>query len=224
MHFDRRTPLACLLVGASLALACHNTGHRQVDATSVRMSGLRESVEDLKTRVALAAGALESLVDKAEVDPAARYQQFEKETSGVETAYRDTQARLTNVQADAETLFNDWSMRSNQIADEGLRRKSQERRLELTRELDSVVDALRPTLDDVKSFVGTSKDLLTYLSQDLTVQGIRTIDDEAESHSERAKSLGEQLDRAIAATRNAEARFAVAKPPAAEPAPAPEKP
>jgi predicted nucleic acid-binding Zn-ribbon protein len=206
-----------LLLGLALC-GCQTAGHTRVDATSSRLQELRTSVEGLKEQVTKTASSLAAVVEQAEQDPTAAFKQFGKDVKAVDSDYGQARSRLTTAQAEADKLFETWTKNAALISDPDLRAISERRRDELKAELDGVVGRMEAAVQDMESFVATSKDLQIYLSQDLTPKGIRAIAEKSRSQTKAARAIVEALDEVMEAARKAAPLFETAKPPPPPPA------
>ena len=60
--------------------------------------------------------------------------------------------------------------------------------------------------------LATIKDMKTYLGNDLTPDGIKSVKDKSKQVSKAADSIGEKLDEVMSALEKGEQAFKVAKP------------
>jgi hypothetical protein len=213
----KRSLLAFTLVPAlcgMLALAaCQSAGNDSVDATSTRMTNFKTQVQALKGQVSSNAAALNDVVAKADSDPKPAFGKFKSDTDALNDSYTRVQSRLADVQSQASTMFADWTKRSLEITDPELRKASEDRRADLKKTLDGVVSAMRTAIDDLRGYTASSKDLVTYLSQDLTPPSIKAIGSKAKSHAKDAESINKKLDDVVSSAEKASSDFATAKPP-----------
>ncbi len=213
------TILCVLSCSLAVLASCKSTGHDAVDKTSVRMQELRADVENLKLRISTNAGSLTTLVEKADTDPKPEFDAFAKSTKEVESTYKKAVSRLDETRAEADKLFATWTANATTITDPDLKEASDKRREKLKEKLDDVVKATESAIEETKSYVATSNDLVTYLKQDLTPAGVRGVSGKSKSQAKAADSINDKLDDVIEAADKASTEFATAKPP-----PAPTKP
>lgn len=207
-----------LLLAASasallLLASCQTSGHQRVNATSARLDELRTSLEALDEEVAAVADSLAAVVEKASEDPKPAFEQFGKDVKTVERSYERTRGRLAQAEQEAAKLFDEWTRNAAMISDPDIRALSEKRRDELKEALDDVVSEMQDAVAELESFVSTSRDLQTYLSQDLTPQGIRAIADKSRALGKASRSIAGQLEDVMDAARKAAPKFETAKPP-----------
>jgi hypothetical protein len=210
--------LTGLLGGLALVAACQSGGHQDVEATSSRMDALKTNVETLKSQVSAAAASLADLVSKADTDPKPAYDKYTKDSKAVDGSYNAAASRLTDVRTDADKLFKAWEERTKTITDPDLQKRSEERRANLSKSLDEVMQTTQKALDETKTFVASNNDLVKYLGQDLTPAGIKGVADKSKAQTKASSSIGDKLDDVIKVAGKAAQEFATAKPPPPPPA------
>jgi outer membrane murein-binding lipoprotein Lpp len=209
-----------ILCALALLAGCQSSGHNAVDKTSVRMQELRSDIETLKMRVTSNASSLVTLVEKADTDPKPEFSAFSKSTKEIESSFKRAQSRLEQTQTEASKLFSTWTANATHISDPDLKEASDKRRENLKGTLDEVINVTQSAIEELKSYVATSNDLVTYLKQDLTPAGVRGIAGKSKSQAKAAETISEKLDDVIEAADKASTEFKTAKPPPpAEPAP-----
>jgi len=214
-HLNRRFATAPIAVAAALLAACQSSGHRRVDATSTRLDQMRTSLDQLEGELEATADSLAVVVERADRGPEDALAQFKKDVKAVEGSYDRARSRLSEAESEANKLFETWSKNASLISDPDLRALSEKRRDELKVALDSVTARMGEAVSEMEDFVSTSRDLVTYLDQDLTPEGVRALADKSRVHSERATSIAALFDAVEQAAAEAAPLFATAKPPQA---------
>lgn len=209
----RRISFASLAVAALLAGACQSSGYRRVDATSTRLDQMRTSLDQLEGDLTRTADSLGVVVASADSGPEKAFSRFKKDVKTVEGSYERARTRLGEAEQEASKLFDTWTQNASLISDPDLRALSEQRRDELKAALDSVVARMQAAVSEMEDFVSTSRDLVTYLDQDLTSEGVRALADKSRVHSERAASITALFDAVEQAAAQAAPMFATAKPP-----------
>jgi len=208
-----RLPYVPAAAALLLLAACQTAGHQRVDATSTRLDDLRSSLERLDEEVTAVADTLATVVEKANEDPQPAYKQLGKDLSALERGYEHARSRLDQAEKEAGRLFEEWTRNAEQISDPDLKALSERRRDMLQKMLDAVVSRMSDAVSELEGYVSTSRDLHTYLSQDLTPQGIRAIADKSRAHGKAARTIAGKLEDVMEAAEKAAPRFETAKPP-----------
>jgi hypothetical protein len=214
-HTNRRTAFVSMALLAALLSACQSSGHRRVDATSTRLDQMRASLDQLENELKATADSLAVVVEHADSGPEAALTQFKKDVKAVDASYGRARARLDEAESEASKLFETWTKNAGLISDPDLRALSEKRRDELKAALDSVTARMAEAVSEMEDFVSTSRDLVTYLDQDLTPEGVRALADKSRVHSERATAIAGLFDAVEQAAAEAAPMFATAKPPPA---------
>lgn len=202
-----------------LALApfqgCASTGADEVDQTSTRLDAFSANVESLQRTVADVSASLDQVVETAATDPKPAFKEFSKHADMVASSTKKARANLDNARSAGTKLFDAWTKRLDTITDAEIRAASAERRDELQKVLKALDEEAAPTLTRLEGFVATTKDVHTYLSQDLTPSGIKGITGKSEDLADTGKSIADDLDDVVDAAKKAASKFATAKPPPA---------
>jgi chromosome segregation ATPase len=205
------------LIGLALVAGCKSTGHEQVDQTSTRLEQFKTSVGALKGQLGSTADSLANVVAAGSSDPKPAYKEFDKQASAISNSVATARANLEKAQTAGAKLFDEWTKRLETITDPDIRKSSEKRRSDLQAALAKVSEKTGPAMAGLDSFVASTKDLQTYLSQDLTPAGIQAISGKSKDLSKKAGSVSKDLDEVIEEVTKVANQFATAKPP---PAPA----
>ncbi len=210
-------PVRPLLVGAlivfSFAGGCASPGHEKADDISSDMGDFRRTVVGLQEKVSAAALPLGEIVDRG-TDPKVSYEHLDESTDELEDALERTDDRLSSLRKLAQSYFDGWQAEAASISDAELQKRSDERRAKLSAALDEIVESMEKARSDVQVYLGSLKDLRTYLSADLTPAGIESIQDKAQATSESADGVNDRLDQVLKVVQGSAPMFATAKPPA----------
>jgi DNA primase large subunit len=208
----RATFFVSTLGALAVLAACAATGTQRVAATRERMDAMTRNLDMLKIRVDNDASSLSDLVNKTQPDPKAQFAKYSSDSRALRSAVGETESRYTNVRASADKLFAEWSMRADTIHDADVKKVSEQRRNELSKAIDGFVAAAQPALEQLKSYVETSRDIEAYLSNDLTPSGIRALSDKSKAQTSAAAAINRKLDDVAAAAQKASTEFATIGP------------
>ena len=217
--------ISCLaLSGTILALAlssgCKSAGSEKADSTAMHMDDLRVATTALKEKVSAVAESLAQVVEKAEVDPKPAFDKYKTSVSAMQDALSRAESNLNAMRSQGQTYFTEWQKQAEAISDPDLKQRAAERREKLSKAVAEVSDAMKAARDEIAPYSKTSADLQTYLSNDLTPAGIKSVKDKSKQHGKDASSIGKKLDDVVEALAKGAPEFKTAKPP---PPPPPEK-
>jgi methyl-accepting chemotaxis protein len=161
---------------------------------------------------ALVSSALNDLIARADSDPKLAFEAFESSAKTLAKSSKSLENRLLVARTDAEKTFAEWSRNWAAIQDEDLKQESYERREKLSKAFAKAMSAMQPVVDESKQLATATKDVVTYLDQDLTPANIKSAESHAKAHAKSAKSIGEKVDDAVETTKEVSMLFATSKP------------
>jgi hypothetical protein len=188
--------LAGCLAAALLSTGCNTAGHQKADSTATNMEQLRKGVVALKEKVSAAASSLASVVEKAETDPKPAFDKYKKDVSALESGLSQAESSLKTMKSNGQAYFADWEQQNMALQDPDMKKSAEERRMRLTKSLDSVSKAMEEARAEIGPYMATLKDVQTYLGNDLTPSGIGEIKGKSKQVREER-----QLDRRQARRR-----------------------
>lgn len=207
------TALASTLLALASFQGCKSTGADDVDQTSTRLDAFSANLEKLKATVADVSASLGQVIEMRATDPRPAYGKFSKAAKSLEESTKRARASLEKAQAEGAKLFDAWTKNLDTITDEDIAKSSAERRDELQKSLEAMAGEADPALTKLEGFTATTRDVHTYLSQDLTPSGIQGIAGKAADLADSSKSIVSDLDDVVEEARKAAAKFATAKAP-----------
>ena len=208
-----RAVVTSTLLGLALVAGCKSTGADKVDQTSTRLEQFKNAVGSLKGQLGATAAALANVVESGSSDPKPAYKEYSKQVDAISSSVTKARSNLERAHTEGAKLFEEWNKRLETITDPDIRASSEKRRNDLQQALAGITDETGPAMAGLDSFVASSKDLQTYLSQDLTPAGIEAIKGKSKDLSKAAESVSEDLDDVIEEVAKVSQQFATAKPP-----------
>lgn len=209
-----------LLSALSMGSACQSAGHQKAESTAMHMEDLSAAVTSMKQKASSCAATLATVVEKGAVDPKPPFEQYKKDVAAVVDGLANAESHLKSMKAEGQTYFAEWEKQSATIQDADLRKSADERRARLSKAVEAVSTAMDAARAEIKPFVATIQDVQTYLSNDLTPDGIKSVGGKSKQLGKDAKSIGDKLDDVVEALEKGAPEFKTAKPP---PPPPPEK-
>lgn len=177
------------------------------------MDGLKVAASALKEKVSAVATSLATVVEKADVDPKAPFGEFSTHVTTMKEGLDRAETNLKSMKDQGQTYFAEWQKQAATISDPDLKKKAEERREMLSKAISAVADAMTAARTELTPFVKSSEDVRTYLKNDLTPAGIKSISDKSKQLGKDAKSIGKKLDDVVEALEKGAPEFKTAKPP-----------
>ena len=179
----------------------------------MHMDELNAAVAAAKAKINAAAESLAAVVEKGEQDPAPSFEQYKKDVSAVEEAASASDSHLKSLQSQGQAYMAEWEKQAATITDEDLKKLANERRAKLSAAVKEVQDAMLAAQGEITPYRAKLKDMETYLKNDLTPAGIKSIKDKSKQMTKDAKSISEKLDEVAEALTKGAPQFKTAKPP-----------
>jgi chromosome segregation ATPase len=209
-HFAFASLLAVFPV---LASCQSSSGHAQADSTAMHMDELRAALTDTKTKVEDSAKALAGVLEKAEADPAPAFEHYKASVSATESAAAQARSQTEALKSQGAGYFQAWEKQAESITDPELKQRAMDRRTKLAAAVESVSTTMAAAGEELDTYIKSLKDMQTYLSNDLTPAGIKSVKDRIKKADDMSEEIGEKIDKVVAALEKGAPEFKTAKPP-----------
>lgn len=206
-----------LLLGA-LVSACSATGSDKGAATG-------KTVEQAAGEVGLGIGhldatlaALEVLVEKPAPDLAPQFKTFTKSLAQLESSAEDVAALAAKIDSKSQDYFAQWDQQLAAVQNEDIRARSSERREAISASFKKIQNEYGEVREEFKPLLSDLRDVRTVLAADLTLDGLKSIEDTAEDVMKESRSVKESLQELEKRFRDLGVKLSRSGPPS-EPAP-----
>jgi hypothetical protein len=169
-------PLA-LAACIGLFAGCVSKSYDKGSTTSAAIESAAKQIGVLNMKVTDSLGALNQLTFKSEGDLRGQFDKFNSAFKGLTTASSDLQARIAEMEANAQVYFENWSNQIGGIGSENIRTLSQERKADVSAKFEVAKTSYAGVKDSLKPFISDMSDIQTYLNNDLTAGGLGAIKD-----------------------------------------------
>jgi ABC-type transporter Mla subunit MlaD len=202
-----------LVFAGFLFQACAATrGHDMATDTAVEMADLRTSIGGLKTQITAVSSSLSDIV-KDSVDATPAFNQFVKASDGLTAATKKTQDILAKLRTDGSTYLTEWQQQNVLITDPDIKKTAEERRKDLSKSLDGVTKSMGEVVATYPPYLSRLKDARTFLSNDLSQAGIKSIDSTLNHLIKQGAEMSKSLDDVEKALDATIPKFQAAKAP-----------
>lgn len=178
MKNTRVTLLApCLfIVGVLIGFTgCATTPYNEGSSTVSALNSAAGQTAVLSTKITDALGALNSMSFASQGDLRDPYGKFTDAVKNLQTAYKDLGAKMAAVQSRATAYLNHWNKQSSLITSENLRSISLEQQNDVSTNLAAVTVDYKAVKHSFMPFMSHLKNIKTFLSTDLTPDGLNAI-------------------------------------------------
>ncbi len=169
--------LALVSTLAVLAGCASNSGYEKGAAASAALNSTAASVADVSTNVNGVLSALNNLTFKSSGDLRGQYNALISASKTLRLSVDELDAKMVAITNATAAYMSDWTNKMEQIQNEELRKRSSERKAEVSSKLGEVEDSYVEVKKSLVPFESDLKDIQTYLDVDLTPTGVNTIKD-----------------------------------------------
>jgi hypothetical protein len=172
------TTINCALAATLAVLAgCATSSYDKGAATSTALSSTATAVAQTSTSVNSVLSALNNLTFKATGDLRVQYDAFVSASKDLDSSMKNLDSKVVALHSTAATYLGDWTNKMALIQNEELRKRSAERKDEVSGKLNEVENSYQGVKNSLLPFTSDLKDIQTYLGTDLTPGGLATIKD-----------------------------------------------
>jgi uncharacterized phage infection (PIP) family protein YhgE len=204
-------PLIAFVAAAALQ-SCASSGHDQATETASKMTDLRTAVVMTKEAIVPVSASLTDLL-KDNTDAKSAYDRFVKSSDALVDATKKTQTVLGDIRAQGSAYFAEWEKQNAAITDPGIKKASDERRADLSKKLDGLTKEMSDVAATYPPYLQRIKDARTFLSNDLTKAGIKSMDSTISHLINEGGEVSKALDGVIKELDATIPAFQAQKPP-----------
>lgn len=189
------TLCSLLVIGVS---ACASTkGYKKAENTSSSMEKFNTEITNTRAQVDVALKALTDLAAAPEADLRKTFETFSKAVDRVEAHAKRVRARADKMSENGQSYFDAWRKEFVAISNPELRRRSEERLQQTIANYDSIITKMQAAKESFQPFQTDLKDIQTYLSVDLSSQGVQSLEDIIAKTQKDTVVLNKKLDEVI---------------------------
>lgn len=208
-------PTSALAISLCLALAgCKSTtGVDRAEDTAQNLRDIKQSLVDSPEKINTVSASLATLT-KEGVDMKAQFATFSKEVDAL-VAHRDHIRGLrAELQANKTAFTGEWDKRMQDIKDEQLRKRAEERRASVAEKLDELAKLGDSAREEFEPWMQKVLDVRTYLENDLNPTGVKSVSDVISAIGKGAPPVNKKLTTIVGELEEVSTAIAAAKPPA----------
>lgn len=197
--------LLILLISFAISGCASSSGLERSEEFQNSMDRVDEDVERITTKINSVNSALNELTRQGQGDIRGAYDRFSEEVSELREMESDFESNTDQMESNAESYFEGWTRSDDQYDNQEIQRRSEERRNEISQRYESISQNSSLVKEDLRSYVSSVNEIESYLSNDLSSQGINSIAgiaDDAITEGDQLKNELNSLQSAIASTRD----------------------
>lgn len=161
----------------ALLAGCVSHSYDKGAATSNALSSTATAVSLVSTNVNGVLGSLNNLTFKSAGDLRNQYDALVSASKDLDSSMANLDSKVVSLRATAADYLNNWTNQMAAIQSEELRKRSSERKDEVSGKISDVETSYQGVTNSLAPFTSDVKDIQTYLGTDLTPTGLNTIKD-----------------------------------------------
>lgn len=196
-----------LFIVASVVLTgcASSSGLERSEAIQTSMDRVDQDVTSITTQVNAVNSALSELTRRGQGDLKGAYEQFSEQLSELRELEDQFENNTNQMESSSEAYFEGWARSDGQYENQEIQRRSEERRTQISQRYDRISQNSATVRQNLRSYISSINEIESYLSNDLTNQGVNSIASVANDSINEGDQLKNELDSlksAIAATRD----------------------
>jgi DNA repair exonuclease SbcCD ATPase subunit len=215
--------LACLTLSlAPLAIgtlaACETTGSDKGAATGTTVDQAAAEVGNCITHLDATLASLKEMVEKPAPDLTTQYKTYTSNLKSLESSATKVKELATQMDLKSQQYFSTWDTQIADIQNEDIRERSVERRKTIEANFNKIKAEYTEVRAEFKPLLSDLQDVRTVLSNDLTMDGLKSIDKTVKNVAGKSEDVRESLEELEKRFRDLGVKLSRTGPPA-EPVP-----
>ena len=191
-------------MGAVLGVAANapaQQGIKQTDRLVKRAEDTMKQIVETKAELQKTLDTYNTLVKGGPGDAKKLYNDLRKATERCDKKREDVRKRSADMESEAHTFFEEWTVSLVDISNEDLKQRSQARLNDTPLSFGEILSAGRHAGADFDVFMATLRDQIVYLGYDLNPSAVTSLAEDAKKLNAQADTMFESID-AVTATIN----------------------
>jgi len=164
--------LAALL---GVLAGCASTGYDKATATGTALQATAQQVSLGSAQLTETMAFLNNLVERPQADLRPQFEKFSTALDQLQALAKDVNDKATDMQAKGQDYFKAWDQQLATIKNEDIRTRSAKRQQEVAAKFQTMNGDYQEAKTAFKPLMSNLQDIKTYLSNDLTANGIASI-------------------------------------------------
>lgn len=191
---NRLMPLSVIaLLGVLLTHCASTTGMERADRTTSSMQTVEERMDATLDNIDALETTLSELTREDRRDLQAAFEQHINNLDELEKNSRELIEDFRSMESNAQNYFTEWEQESGSYENPRLRDVSEERRRQIQERYEAIDLDSSELENRLQAFISENNEIRTFLSNDLTPEGVQAV----EPLVEEVREEGERLKREI---------------------------
>ncbi len=202
--------LAILLIGTlTLMAGCGpRTGVQRAERTTTSMEEVENQIQEMVTQIDATNASLQELMSPQEVGLREAFDQYTRNVSQMERLGQRWTDQTGEMKARGQQYFTEWEQQGRTYTNPQVRELSEQRRNELRRTFNQISESYIGVRGALETYLADLRDIRTYLSNDLTPQGVQNITPVAQRTIQDGERFKQEVQPAREAINRARTQMA----------------
>lgn len=191
------------LAAAFTVTACSTTGMQRSQDVQSTMKTVDNDIKSIIVQLDAINSSLDELTKPGQADLKKAFNLFSENTSDIKEMQKDFAKHAEQMEARGKAYFAEWDKNSQQYDNPEIQKKSNERRETLRETYDQIAQNNVGVKDAFQTYVSDVNEIEEFLSNDLTGEGIESIEPISEEVVDNGSHLKSELQNLQAAIEQA---------------------
>lgn len=202
MTYNNTFLLFCLTMIFAVT-ACSTTGLQRSENVQSSMESVDNDIKSIVVQLDAINSSLDELTKPGQADLKKAFDLFSDNASKIKNMEEDFSKNATRMENSIKTYLEEWDKDSQQYDNPDIQRRSDERREALGETYDNIAENNVGVKDAFQEYVSDINEIERFLSNDLTSDGINSIESISEEVVENGSNLKNELQNLQSAIEQA---------------------
>lgn len=203
-----------VLVGVALVMTlfisgCTTLGMDRSEKARSTMSDVEKNINELVAQVSITDESLQELIKPDQENAKKTFKKYSKNVNKMEKQGKNLVAQAETMSAQGNDYFEEWRNNGKTYNNTQIQALSEQRRADLSAEFVLISEASIGVRGSIRSYLSNHKEILSYLSNDLTPAGLESISPVAEKAIADGGEIKELVKPILSAIGNAKEKMKI---------------
>ncbi|MGM0588680.1 MAG: DUF2959 family protein [Bacteroidota bacterium] len=199
--------LVILTIAIFSITGCASTGMQRSEDTRTTMETMDNDIKSASLQLDATGAALDNLMSSDQTNIQQAFDSYKRQVAKMEEMEKKFAKHAEQMKAKGNDYFEEWAKEGQEYKNPEIQRLSNERRAALIEIYEKIAENSIGVSEAFKTYVSDTKEIQTFLSNDLTPKGIEAITPTASQVVNDGEKLKQTLQNVQIAIQNARAEM-----------------
>jgi hypothetical protein len=199
--------LVILTIAIFSITGCASTGMQRSEDTRTTMDTMENDIKSASLQLDATAASLDNLMSSDQTNIKQAFDSYKRQVAKMEKMEKKFAKHADQMKAKGNNYFEEWAKEGQEYKNPEIQRLSNERRAALIEVYEKIAENSIGVSEAFKTYVSDTKEIQTFLSNDLTPKGIEAITPIASQVVNDGEKLKRTLQKVQIAIQNARAEM-----------------